>query len=152
MFIGLTKGHGNFLSSETIIHRDIITYLVSSRPYIEICRVCKIYGRRGGVEPSIYFTNPTFFYVRSGTDQISVLFRRGPLFVYTGLRKIRKFIRTADKLTTSMLARKCGVASCATSQYYVIDAGMKVKANFEVLWVRKSRQKATSLGCKMCDM
>ena len=53
----------------------IITYLVSSRPYIEICRVCKIYGRRGGAEPSIYFTNQTYFYVRFGTDQISVLFR-----------------------------------------------------------------------------
>ena len=59
-----------------------ITYLVSSRPYIEICRVYKIYGRRGGAEPSIYFTNSTYFYVRSGTDQRSVLFRRGPLFVY----------------------------------------------------------------------
>ena len=75
----------------------IITYLVSSKPYIEICRVCKIYGRRGGAEPSIDFTNPTYFYVRSWTDQISVLFRRGPLFIYTVLRKIRKFIRTADK-------------------------------------------------------
>ena len=87
-----------------------ITYLVSSRPYIEICRVCKIYGRRGGAicrvckiygrrggaEPSIYFTNPTYFYVRSGTDQISVLFRRGPLFVYTALHKIRKSVCTAD--------------------------------------------------------
>ena len=74
--------------------------MVSSRPYIEICRVCKIYGRRGGAEPSIYFTNPTYsaepsidftnptyFYVRSGTDQISVLFRRGPLFVYSVLHK-----------------------------------------------------------------
>ena len=81
-------------------HADIITYLVSSRPYIEICRVCKIYGRRGGAEPSIYFTNPTYFYVRSGTDQVSVLFRRGPLFVYAILRKIRKFILTADKITT----------------------------------------------------
>ena len=117
----------------------IITYLVSSRPYIEICLVCKIYGRWGGAEPSIYFTNPTYFYVRSGTDQISVLFRRGP--VYAILRKIRKFICTADKLTTSMLARKCDVASCATSQNDVFDAGMKVKATFEVLWVRKSRQK-----------
>ena len=51
-----------------------ITYLVSSRRSIEIWRVCKIYGRRGGAEPSIYFTNLTYFYVRSGTDQISVLF------------------------------------------------------------------------------
>ena len=118
-----------------------ITYLVSSRPYIEICRVCKIYGRRGRAEPSIYFTNPTYFYVRSGTDQISVLFCRGPLFVYAILRKIRKFILTADKVTTSMLARKCDVASYVTSHYDVIDVGMKVKAYFEVLWVRKSRQK-----------
>ena len=89
---------------------DIITYLVISRPYIEICQVGKIYGRRGGAKPSIYFTNPTYFYVRSGTDQISVLFYRGPLFVYAVLRKIRKFIPTADKFTTSMLARKCEVA------------------------------------------
>ena len=102
------------LSDTYLFHLNIITYLVSSRPYIEICRVCKIYGRRGGAEPSIYFTNPTYFYVRSGTDQISVLFRLGPLFVYAVLRKIRKFIRTADKLTTSKLARKCDVASCAT--------------------------------------
>ena len=121
--------------------RSNIIYLVSSRPYIEICRVCKICGRRGGAEPSIYFTDLTYFYVRSGTDQISVLFRRGTLFVYAVLRKIRKFIRTADKITTSILARKCDVASCATSHYDVIDTGMKVKAYFEVLWVRKSRQK-----------
>ena len=131
---------------------DTITYLVSSRPYIEICRVCKIYGRRGSDSPSIDFTNPTYFYVRSGTDQISVLFRRGPLFVYAVLRKIRKFIRTADKVTTSMLARKCDVASCATSFYDVIHAGMKVKAYFEVLWVRKSRQKQHYLvvRCATC--
>ena len=129
-----------------------ITYLVSSRPYIEICRVCKIYGRRGGAEPSISFTNPTYFYVRSGTDQISVLFRQGPLFVHALLRKIRKFIRTADKSTTSMLAQKCDVASCATSHYDVIGAGMKVKANFEVLWVRKSRKKQHYLveRCATC--
>ena len=88
-----------------MINKNTITYLVNSRPYIEICRVCKIYGRRCGTSPSIYFTNPTYFYVRSGTDQISVLFRWGPLFVYAVLRKIRKFIRTADKLLTSMLAR-----------------------------------------------
>ena len=116
---------------------DMITYLVSSRSYIEICRVCKIYGRRGGAEPSIYFTNPTYFYIRSGTDQISVLFRRGPLFVYAVIRTIRKFIRPAEKLTTSMLAGKCDVASCATSHHDVIDAGMKFKAYSEILWVRK---------------
>ena len=56
----------------------IITYLVSCRRSIEIWRVCKIYGRRGGAEPSIYFTNPPYFYRPSATDQISVLFRRGP--------------------------------------------------------------------------
>ena len=69
------------------------------------------------------------------------LFRLWPLFVYAVFRKIRKFIRTADKWTTSMMARKCDVASCATSHYDVIEAGMKVKAYFEVSWVRKSRQK-----------
>ena len=93
----------------------------------------------GLYSPSIYFTNPTYFYVRSGTDQISILFRRGPLFVYAVLRKIRKFIRIADKLTTSMLARKCDVASCATSHYDVIDAGMNAKI----------KAKSTLLGCKM---
>ena len=88
--------------------------------------------------------------VRSGTDQISVLFRRGPLFVYAVLRKIRKFIRTADKLT--MLARKCDVTSCATSHYDVIDAGMKVNAYFAIFWVRKARQKQHYLvvRCATC--
>ena len=61
---------------------DIITYLVSCRRSIEIWRVCKIYGRRGGAEPSIYFTNPPYFYRPSATDQISVLFRRGPWIMY----------------------------------------------------------------------
>ena len=60
----------------------IITYLVSCRRSIEIWRVCKIYGRRGGAEPSIYFTNPPYFYRPSATDQISVLFRRGPWIMY----------------------------------------------------------------------
>ena len=68
---------------------NIITYLVSYRRSIEIWRVCKIYGRRGGAEPSIYFTNPPYFYRPSGTDQISVLFRRGPWIVYT-VTKIRQ--------------------------------------------------------------
>ena len=35
------------------IDASIITYLVSCRRSIEIWRVCKIYGRRGGAEPSI---------------------------------------------------------------------------------------------------
>ena len=61
-----------------IVASTIITYLVSCRRSIEIWRVCKIYGRRGGAEPSIYFTNPPYFYRPSATDQISVLFRRGP--------------------------------------------------------------------------
>ena len=100
----------------------IITYLVSSRPYIEIFRVCKIYGR-------------------SGTEEISVLFRRGHLFVYAVLLKIRKIIRIADKLTTSILARKFNIASYTTSHFDVIDASMTVKAYFEVSLVQLSRQK-----------
>ena len=36
----------------------------------QICRVCKI-----------YFTNPTYFYVRSGTDQISNIVLSVYLFV-----------------------------------------------------------------------
>ena len=60
-----------------------VYYLVSCRRSIEIWRVCKIYGRRGGAEPSIYFTNPPYFYRPSATDQISVLFRQGPWIVHT---------------------------------------------------------------------
>ena len=52
-----------------------------------------------------------------------------------------------------MLARKYDVASCATSHYDVIDAGMKVKANFELGFVGAIiKTKATLLCCKMCDM
>ena len=36
-----------------------------------MCRVCNIYGRLGSASPSKNFTNPTYFYVRSGTDKIS---------------------------------------------------------------------------------
>ena len=64
-----------------------ITYLVSSRPYIEICRVCKIYGRRGGAEPSIYFTNPTYFYVRSGTE---VFYFAEDLYLFTSTPQNKK--------------------------------------------------------------
>ena len=39
----------------------IVTYLVSSRRFIEIWRVCKMYGRRGEAEPSIYLINPPYF-------------------------------------------------------------------------------------------
>ena len=66
-----------------VLNIDNITYLVSARRSIEIWRVCKIYGRRGGrsielwrvcktygrrggAEPSIYFTNPQYFYRSSG--------------------------------------------------------------------------------------
>ena len=42
-----------------------------------------------------------------------------------------------------MLARKCDV-SCATS----LDAGLKVKAYFEALWVRKSRKKQHYLAVR----
>ena len=69
---------------------------------------------RGEMKKYVWFVKSrrTFFYVRSGADQISVLFRRRPLFDYTVLCKIRKFIQI-----TSMLALKCDVASCATSHY-----------------------------------
>ena len=43
------------------------TYLVSYRPYIDICRVCKIYGRIGSASPSIDLTNPTYFFISPRT-------------------------------------------------------------------------------------
>ena len=49
------------------------------------------------------------------------------------------------------MARKCDIASCATSYYDVIGAGMKAKTYFEVLWC-ENQAKATLLGCKMRDM
>ena len=51
-----------------------------------------------------------------------------------------------------MLGQKCDVTSCATSHYDVIDAGMKVKAYFEISLVRKSRQKQHYLvvRCATC--
>ena len=70
-----------YLEDSAYLHY-IITYLVSYRRSIEIWQVCKIYGRRGGAEPFIYFTNPPYFYRPSGTDQISGLFCRGPWTVY----------------------------------------------------------------------
>ena len=82
------------------IPNDIIIYLVSCRRSIEIWRVCKIYGRRGGAEPSIYFTNPPYFYGPSATDQISVLFRRGPWIMYV-VAKIGK----KSKQTSYMYGR-----------------------------------------------
>ena len=51
-----------------------------------------------------------------------------------------------------MLARKRDVASCATSHYDVLDAGMKAKAYFEVFVGAKIKAKATLLGFKICDM
>ena len=105
----------------------IITYFVSSKPYIEICRVCKIYGRRGGADPSIYFYKPDIVLCTVWNWPNKCFISPGPLFVYAVLRKIRKFIRTANKLTTRMLARKCVVASCATSHYDVIDPVWKLR-------------------------
>ena len=127
---------------------DIITYLFSSRPYIEICRVCKIYWTRGGAESSIDFTNPTYFHVRSGTDQISVLFCRGLLFVYAVLRKI-KFIRTADKLTTSMLARKWRDVTLWRHWHRFEDQGLTL-----TFWWCENQGKSNIylLGFKMCGM
>ena len=52
----------------------IITYLVISWPYTEICQV--------GASPSIDCTNPTYFRVRSGNDQTSVLLVEDP-FLYS---------------------------------------------------------------------
>ena len=72
------------------LKRSLFLY---SRRSIEIWRVLKIYGRRGAAEPSIYFTNPLYYYRPSGTDQISVLFCRGPCIVYAET-KIRKKITT----------------------------------------------------------
>ena len=84
---------------------DNITYLVSYRRSIKIWRVCKIYGRRGGAEPSIYFTNPTYFYRPSWTDQISVLFRRGPWIVYT-VTKMGKKSTQASYIYSRVLRAK----------------------------------------------
>ena len=75
---------------------NIITYLVSCRRSIEIWRVCKIYGRRGGAEPSIYFTNPPYFYRPSATDQISVLFSRGPWIMYVVVKIGKKSKQTSN--------------------------------------------------------
>ena len=39
----------------------------------------------GGIKPSIYFTNQPYFYRPSATDQMIVLFRRGPWIAYAGI-------------------------------------------------------------------
>ena len=100
-----------------------ITYLVSSRRSIEIWRVCKIYGRRGGPEPSIYFTNPPYFYRPSGTDQISVLFCQGPCIAYA-VAKIRKKYHSLHTYTAEFCVRKCDVTA---SMDNVIDYAVKIK-------------------------
>ena len=101
-----------------------MTYLVSSRRSIEIWGGgCKIYERRGGAEPSIYFTNPPYFYRPSGTDQISVLFRLSPWIVYT-ITKLRKKIRRLHTYTAVFCARKYDVTACADD---VIDGAVKIK-------------------------
>ena len=104
---------------------NIITYLVSCRRSIEIWRVCKIYGRRGGAEPSIYFTNSPYFYRPSATDQISVLFRRGPwiMYVVAKIGKNQSRLHTGT-YTAGFCARKCDVTTCADD---VIGYAMKIK-------------------------
>ena len=101
-----------------------MTNLVSSRRFIEIWgRGCKIYERRGGAEPSIYFTNPPYFYRPSGTDQISVLFRLGPWIVYA-ITKISKKNPQAPYIYSSVLRAKICVTACADD---VIDGAVKIK-------------------------
>ena len=95
----------NWVLNRQLLKENIITYLVSYRRSIEIWRVCKIYGRRGGAEPSIYFTNPPYFYRPSGTDQISVLFCRGPWTVYA-VTKISKNSTQASYIYGRVLRAK----------------------------------------------
>ena len=113
---------------------DIITYLVSCRRSIEIWRVCKIYGRRGGAEPSIYFTNPPYFYRPSATDQISVLFRRGPWIMYVVAKIGKKSMQIRlHTYTAEFCARKCDVTTCADD---VIDYAMKIKDETMLCFVK----------------
>ena len=119
----------------TNIQRDvtfaphIITYVVSYRRSIEIWRVCKIYGRRGGAEPSILFTNPPYFYRLSGTDNISVLFRRGPWIEYA-VTKIGNKQHRLHTYAAEFCARKCDVTTCADD---VIDDAVKNQRRHDVL-------------------
>ena len=87
--LNLVIGQGYYIISDwegkrinmTMVMRTIITYLVSYRPSIEIWWVCNVKSIEGEV--------------KSVTDQISVLFRRGPYFMYT----IPKII----KITTPLI-------------------------------------------------
>ena len=101
-----------------------MTYLVSSRRSIEIWGVgCKINERRGGAEPSIYFTNPPYFYRPYGTDQISVLFRPGPWIVYAITKISKKNFRRLHTYTAVFCVRKYDVTTCADD---VIDGAVKI--------------------------
>ena len=120
----------------------IITYLVSSRRSIEIWRVCKIYERQGGAEPSVSFTNPPYFYRPSGTDQTSVLFRQGPWIVYAVTKKGQKLTQAA--YTAEIFARKCDVTTCAND---VINDDVKIKGRHDVMSLLKSITKPTFYPC-----
>ena len=85
---------------------------------------CKIYERRGGAEPSIYFTNPPYFYRPSGTDQISVLFRLGPWIVYAITKISKKKFHRLHTYTAVFFVRKYDVTACADD---VIDGAVKIK-------------------------
>ena len=118
---------------------------------------CKIYGRWGGTEPSIYFTNPPYFYRPSGTDQISVLFRLGPWIVYAITKISQKTTRRLHTYTAVFCARKYDVTACADD---VIDGAVKIKDDttlcvvksnekFDVTWLSNlSRVKAKLMGVK----
>ena len=102
-----------------------MTYLVSSRRSLEIWGGgCNIYERRGGAEPSIYFTNPPYFYRPSGTDQISVLFRLGPWIVYAITKISKKKLHRLHTYTAVFCVRKYDVTACADN---VIDRAVKIK-------------------------
>ena len=74
---------------------------------------CKIYERRGGAEPSIYFTNPPYFYRPSG-----------PWIVYAITKIRKKKIRRLHKYTAVFCVQKYNVTACADD---VIDGAVKIK-------------------------
>ena len=57
----------------------------------------------------IYFTNPPYFYRLSATDQISVLFRRGPSIMYAVKKKIGENINAGFM----HIRQSCDVTTCA---------------------------------------
>ena len=121
----------------------IITYLVSCRRSIEIWRVCKIYGRRGGAEPSIYFTNPPYFYRSSATDQISVLFRRGPWIMYV-LAKIWKKSKQTSYIYGRVLRAKMWRYDLRGRRHRL---RYENQGRNDVVPLLKSRKKSTLVRC-----